>query len=387
MSSGLYLDYNATSPLSKSVISWLESGDFHFANPSSQHTSGKSSRKSVNESRSAIFRTFSLNEKNHSLFFHSGATEAINSFAHSFEEWTRLHKKKLLICYSKVDHLAVTTLHEQYFGPHVQFMELERDSHLHYLIEKNAAMIAKKKSEDPDLVILVHHLWVHNETGLVSPLSDLLILKKIPDLYIHVDSVQAPGKTPEWRELEFGDVWSFSAHKFGALKGIGFTFFKSETPFLPFITGGGQQQNFRSGTENPMGVMSIALALQDLCHVDIKKNLEQKNDLVQFMKGELQGKGAILDSVPGNSNTIYFYLNDLTSDIALALFDVNGVELSAGSACSSGAAKASAVLTYLGLEKVARNGLRISLPFEMSPPELVEIKSRISLVLERVKAK
>ncbi len=387
MSSGFYLDYNATSPLSKSVKSWLESGDFHFANPSSQHTSGKSSRKTINESRQAIFKTFFLNEKDHSLFFHSGATEAINSFAHSFAEWTRLQKKNLLICYSKVDHPAVTTLVDQYFGPHVQFMELDRDSHLHYLVEKNVAMIEDRKKKDPDLLILVHHLWVHNETGLISPLRELSAFKKIPDLYIHVDSVQAPGKIPEWRELEGGDVWSFSAHKFGALKGIGFTFFKSQLPFFPFITGGGQQQNFRSGTENPMGVASISLALQDLCQIDVIKTSELKNDLSQFLSQELQGKGAVLETSPGNSNTIYFYLNDLTSDIALALFDVNGVELSAGSACSSGTAKPSAVLTFLGLDKVARNGLRISLPFAISLPELTEIKSRIALVLERVKAK
>jgi cysteine desulfurase len=383
----LYLDYNATSPLSHSVIDWLKSGDVLFANPSSQHTDGKSTRKVINESRAFIFDTFKLSGDQHKLFFHSGATEGIHTLAHSFAEMARLRGKDLLICYSRVDHPAVVQLSLRYFGSHVKFMELKRDKHLHYLHEENFEYLQDKKANNPELIILYHHLWVHNETGQVSPLEELSAFKKIPDLFVHVDAVQAPGKIPQWRELTSGDSWTFSAHKFGALKGIGFTFFKNTLPFYPLITGGSQQGNLRSGTENVQGIKSISLALQDLLQVDVKLNGSYRVKLLEFLREGLRGHGVVLDDKNMASNTIYFYLNDLPSDIALALFDVHGIEMSAGSACSSGAAKASPVLQQMGLEAVAKNGLRLSLAFAINQADLNKIQARLVPIFNKLQQK
>ena len=102
----------------------MKSGEFHFANPSSQHSAGKSSRKSINESREKIFQAFGKSEKDTRLFFHSGATEGINTIARSFAEEARLKGKDLLICFSKVDHPAVTSLEETFLGSHVKFLHL-----------------------------------------------------------------------------------------------------------------------------------------------------------------------------------------------------------------------------------------------------------------------
>lgn len=381
----LYLDYNATSPLSESVTNWLKSGDLHFANPSSQHSDGKSSRRLVNEARSFIYKTFSKDEKKTKLFFHSGATEAFHTFAYSFAETARLLGKDLLICYSGIDHPAVTALAEKYFGPHVKTLELKRDEHLRYCHDENFEVLKDKKDNNPELMILYHHLWVHNETGEVSVLDDLKIFKSIPDLYLHIDAVQAPGKIPNWQSLGVGDVWSFSAHKFGSLKGIGFSFFNSDIPFHPLIMGGGQQSNFRSGTENVQGVKSVSLALADLLKVNVNETIRMREKLVKFLETELKDLGEILHGKEMASNTIYFYLKDYTSDIALAVFDVNGVEISAGSACSSGAAKASLILTHKGLVPVAKNGLRISLPFTIGEEDLNKIMSRLQLIFNKLR--
>jgi cysteine desulfurase len=331
----LYLDYNATSPLSHSVIDWLKSGDVLFANPASQHSDGKSSRKVVNESRVFIYKTFNKNDKDTKLFFHSGATEGLATFAYSFSEVTRVSHKNLLICYSKIDHPAVTALSERFYGPHVKTFELKRSSDLLYDHEANYQALKKLKESDPDLVILYHHLWVHNETGQVSPLEELMKFKSIPDLYLHIDSVQSPGKIKDWQKLSVGDIWTFSAHKFGALKGIGFSFFNSSLPFQSFISGGGQQSNLRSGTENTQGIKSVALALSVLVKVNVEENSQQRAKLLSFIRSELKDIGEVIDDRLMASNTIYFYLYKLSSDIALALFDINGLEISAGSACSS----------------------------------------------------
>lgn len=382
----LYLDYNATSPLSFSVMNWLKSGEVVFANPASQHSAGKYSRKIINESRALIFKSFGKTEKSAKLFFHSGATEAFITYAYSFSEFCRLNKRKLLICYAQTDHPAVTSLAERYWHEGVSFFKLSQNSDLTYHYEKNFTELEAKKKADPSLVILYHHLWIHNETGLVSPLSEVRKFKTLPDLYLHIDAVQAPGKIPEWTDLSVGDIWSFSAHKFGALKGIGFSFMSSDLFFHPLISGGGQQQGLRSGTENPQGVKSIALALKDLKEVDVLKTMDYRDRLESFMEEELKGIGGVLRPHLHASNTIYFYLNGLTSDISLALFDLQGIMISAGSACSSGAAKPSLVLTLLGKESVARNGLRLSLGFSMDEEKFNKVKAKLSPVFNRLQS-
>jgi len=381
----LYLDHNATSPLSRSVLDWMKSGDVLFANPSSQHSDGKSSRKSVNEARNFIYKTFNRSESTTKLFFHSGATEAIHTFAYSFAETARLSGKDLLICTSKVDHPAVVSLEEKYFGPHVKNFELKRDKNLHYLHDENFEALKDKKDNNPDLIILYHHLWVHNETGQVSDLASLEKFKSIPDLYIHVDAVQVPGKIPEWKNLSTGDAFTFSAHKFGSLKGIGFSFFDVKIPFHPMIMGGAQQSNLRSGTENTQGIKSISLALSDLEKVNVSDTQKIRGKLLTYLKQELSGIGEIIDDQSMASNTIYFYLNKLSSDIALALFDINGVEISAGSACSSGAAKPSAVLMGMGLTSVAKNGLRLSMSFSANEEDLNKITTRLSPIFNKLR--
>lgn len=381
----LYLDYNATSPLSESVTDWLKSGDFIFANPASQHTFGKSARKCINETRRKIYSSFAIEDKSFNLFFHSGASEGISSFAYSFSEWARLNGKELLICFSDLDHPCVTGLEERYFGAHVKFLKLS-GAELKYNHQKNFETIKDKKENNPDLIILYHHLWVHNETGIVSSLDELKLFKNIPDLYLHIDAVQAPGKIIDWNNLKCGDIFTFSGHKFGALKGVGFSFFRKEIVFHPFITGGGQQQGWRSGTENTIGIWSLKLALEDLSKVDVAQNYKYRVDLEAFMEINLKKIGGIISNLNSsrNSNTIYFYFNDLSSDVALALFDLNGLMISAGSACSSGTAKASAVLSHLGHQNSAKNGLRISLPFYLTPEIVEQIKDKLALIFSKV---
>lgn len=382
----LYLDYNATSPLAASVLTWLASGDLLYANPASQHMAGKASRKLINDSRRFLYSTFSLKETDYELFFHSGATEGIVSFTYSFCEWARREKKRLLICTSSIDHSATSSLKERYWGEHVEFYDLKLKNDLSYDHASNLAALQEYKQENPESLILYHHLWVHNETGLISSLDALSELKNIEGLFLHIDGVQAPGKIRNWQTLTNGDMFTFSAHKFGSLKGIGFSFFTKKMKYFPLLTGGGQQKDLRSGTENVLGVYSVKLALEDLLKVDIDETYRFKDEIKTFLIHELEGLGGVLEVAPSNSNTIYFYLNHLTSDISLALFDLHGLMISAGSACSSGTAKPSSVLREAHLNSVARNGLRMSLNFAMTAEEVLKIKEQLALVFAKIRS-
>ncbi len=342
----------------------------------------------INEGREKILRTFGKSEKDTRLFFHSGATEGIITIARSFAEEARLKGKDLLICCSKIDHPAATSLNEIYLGPHVKFLELKRGSQLFYDQNENYRLLLDKKENNPDLMILVNYLWIHNETGHVSPLSELSELKKIPDLFVHVDCVQAPGKIPDWRNLSHGDAWTFSGHKFGALKGVGFTLFRSEMPFHALMTGGGQQTGFRAGTESPQGVHSVALALSDLENTDVEKLMSLRSKLILHFEQELKGVGEVISEEASkmNANTIYFFLYKLSSDVSLALFDLHGVMISAGSACQSGAAKSSEVLIHLQKGNSAKNGLRLSFGFSFDETELDRLITQLNPIFNKLRS-
>ena len=160
---------------------------------------------------------------------------------------------------------------------------------------------------------------------------------------IIVDAVQAPGKIAEWKELNDKlDAYSFSSHKFGGLKGIGFSFVKDSYDYSPLIIGGGQQNKLRSGTENPMGVDTTELALRDLIKEfsldKINKMLELKKELEELIISTF-GKDSIvgLNAKKRNVNTINFIIPSIKATLALMAFDLEGIQVSSGSACSSGA--------------------------------------------------
>jgi len=346
------------------------SGDFIFANPASQHSEGKQARKIINQTKTFLYDFFHTNEKEFNLFFHSGATEGLNTVIHHYASRSQKENRPLILAYAQGDHPAVVETCRTQNA--IQFI-LKRDTNGDYLHEENLSELKQLKSQNPDALILYHHLWVHNELGVVSPLSEVKRFKEIPDLFMSVDAVQSPGKHYHYRELENTfDYYTFSAHKFGALKGIGFSFSKMGNNLSPFMLGGGQQNKLRSGTENVMGVYSIKLALEDLQKIDLGDLLHKKSIVEDKLRGWLKGKGGIVaDKARHRSlNTIYFYLTNLTSDIAVAMFDLSGLEISAGSACSSGAAKESEILLSLGYKEVAKNGLRLSLGFQFSQEEL-----------------
>ncbi len=361
------------------------SGDFIFANPASQHSDGKQARKVINQSKTFITEFFHLKESQYSLFFHSGATEGLNTIIHHFAQRSEKENRPLILACAQGDHPAVVESSKN-VKKAIHF-NLKRNQNGDYLHDENFQELKKLKEENPSALILYHHLWVHNEIGVVSALADLTRFKSIPDLFVSVDAVQSVGKFHQYRDLNSElDFYTYSAHKFGALKGIGFSFIQSQIQLSPMLLGGGQQGRVRSGTENAMGVYSIKLALEDMKSSDLALVGELKEKLCVQMREWLKGKGGLVGDkcLHPSLNTIYFYLNNLTSDIALAMFDMSGLEISAGSACSSGAAKESEILLSLNLKNVAKNGLRLSVGPHFSESDYKVLSAKLSDVLKRV---
>ena len=366
MNNRIYLDYNSTSPLAKSVIDFLAKGDFPFANPASIHKSGKKSRKLINQVTNQIFKSFGLDSKVYDLIYHSGATEFINTFF-QFE-------KDDAYIYSPADHKAALMQGEKcrYSYP----MLLDENGLINYVHLKE--LIRKHLDEHLSSRVMINFQWVNSETGIIQELNKIAKFKA-PNVYIHVDAVQTPGKINKWNQLnDYVDAFSYSAHKFGALKGIGFSFCKVGFPLNPLILGGDQQAKLRAGTENPLGVLSIGMALEELKDYPFEEVKTLKKEIADLILSnpnlELVGQ---LDFT--NANTICFIDKNNRADGNLIKFDMQGLDISSGSACTAGSVEPSPTLQALGHSDYAKNGLRISLGPDnlIQKQELMEKLSKI----------
>ena len=200
---------------------------------------------------------------------------------------------------------------------------------------------------------------MNNETGIVRPLSEAEQLKNIEGVEIICDAVQSPGKTEHWRELSSSlDSYTYSAHKFGALKGIGFTFVKDAYKFKSHIVGGGQQNGMRSGTENVLSVQTIKLAIEDLVTATEAPSFYEnqrsfKDSLEAEIKNIIQDDRCIVGehAAVRNINTISFVAPKTQANILMMSFDAAGLEVSSGSACSSGANIPSRILGHLNYDR------------------------------------
>jgi len=380
----LYLDYNATSPLSDSVIEYLGKGDFAFGNPSSTHYSGKSSRRYLRESLETISNIFKFTNTD-GLFFHSGASEGINTIIKGFAAEHLGKGQSVHFYYSSVDHACVYN----------QKSELELYGHQAkcFPVDKNGefdceTLISEINNSSKDHQVLLNYTWVNNETGVVWPLDQAQHIKEKTGCKIHVDAVQAPGKVDKWWQINHNlDAYSYSGHKFGALKGVGFSFIDENFPMRPLVLGGGQQRGHRSGTENILGIKSIGLALEELCKNDHYQLLnEAKISIEKKIKSLIKNKGEIVGQMAScrNANTIYFIVTGQKADVMTTAFDLAGIDVSTGSACSSGLTIASRVLKNMGYsEKDAKSAIRLSFGPDFFRRDAQGCFDRIAEVLSR----
>jgi cysteine desulfurase len=354
----IYLDYNATAPLCKSFVDALSSNKVPFANPSSQHTSGKQVHRYIEEVKSYLLHYFNLSANKWDVLFHSGATEASNTFLSSKED-------RLL--YFNSDHACVTRLGN--FESSIS-LNIAKDGSMN--LDEVVASIKQHNCS------WMHFTYVHNETGVRWDLELAKKIKERTSCKIYVDAVQSVGKVENFNKLiDDLDVYTFSGHKFGALKGVGFSFYKRDLSFSPLILGGGQQKQKRSGTLNTQGIASLKYALEA---VELSEDIK----LLKHQISNLLSSNVNINVIKSESyNTICFVHKTLKSDIMLIHFDLAGLDVSSGSACSAGSVTESAALRAMGYGELASHNIRISLgaPNIAQKDVLIE---KIKLVLEKL---
>lgn len=378
-----YFDFNATSPLAQSVKDWLSRGDFSFANPSSIHSSGKAAKREVRESTNFLYETFGLKDQEYQLLYHSGASEGINQIVKGVAEKQKQLNSPIHFFYSGVDHSCIVNQVEQLKVLGHQAHELSVDENGDLNWSEAIERINQVKG-----VKLVNLTWVNNETGVVWPMNKIQELKDKTHAWVHVDGVQSIGKIGDWTSSFEGiDAITFSGHKFGALKGIGLSFIHRDLSFEPYIRGGGQQMGMRAGTVNSTGIASLKLALEEvLDNFDEKELRSAKNYIEAGLINTIHNQGEIfgMKAKSRNANTICFGLKETRADILATAFDLAGMDVSTGSACSSASINPSPVLMAMGAdEKRAKSVLRLSFSPYLKQADQEEFLDKILGVVKR----
>ncbi|MCG6203543.1 cysteine desulfurase [Rhodopseudomonas sp. HC1] len=360
----VYLDWNATTPLRAEAKAAMVAALEVAGNPSSIHAEGRAARALVEQARAAVGSAVGAAARD--VVFTSSGTEAD---ALALTPGLRVGSQtveRLLV--SAIEHAAV--LNGGRFPPsQIEVVEVTPEgvvdlSHLSRLLA----------GRPPALVSL---MLANNETGALQPVQDAAEMIHAAGGVLHVDAIQALGKIP-FRIKDLGaDLLSLSAHKIGGPKGVGALVFGADVAGLePMLRGGGQELGRRGGTENVAGIAGFGAAVSAAmpAMAEDMARIEKLRDRLE--KGLRQTDGSaggvvVAESVARLPNTTLFAVPGLRAETAVIGFDLAGVAVSSGSACSSGKVQPSHVLQAMGFgPELAQSAIRISLGWSSSESDI-----------------
>ncbi|HEM6181268.1 TPA: cysteine desulfurase family protein [Streptococcus suis] len=352
----IYFDNAATTQVYPEVLkTYTEVATKIWGNPSSLHSLGSQATRILEASRKQIAELIGKDSKE--IFFTSGGTEGDNWVIKGVA-FEKAHLGKHIIV-SAIEHPAVK---ESALWLKTQGFEVD-------LAPVNAQgfvdVSALESLIRPDTT-LVSIMAVNNEIGAIQPIQEISqLLADKPTISFHVDAVQTIGKVPTERYLtDRVDFASFSGHKFHSVRGVGFVYIKAGKKIAPLLTGGGQESDKRSTTENVAGIAATAKALR----LTLAKTADSQKRLVamkQILVDEL-GKyddvtvfSGLEDFVP---SIVTFGIKNIRGEVIVHAFEDHQIYISTTSACSSKAGKPAGTLIAMGVpQKLAQTAVRISL--------------------------
>lgn len=351
----VYADNAATTALSDVAKKALfDTTERVWGNPSSLHTVGQEAKTVLEGAREKIAALLGADPKE--IYFTSGGSEADNQAIVSAARNGAKRGKKHIVS-TKFEHHAV--LHTLDRLAKDGFEVTLVDVHENGVVRPEEIAAAIR----PD-TCLVSVMYANNEIGTIQPIREIGAIcreKKVP---FHCDAVQAVGHIPVNVKDDNIDMLSLSAHKFHGPKGIGVLYAKRGILLSNIIDGGAQERGKRAGTENIPSIVSMAAALEESCaHMEenAKKITRLRDRLIEGLSKIPHSRlnGDRKKRVPG---TVNFCFEGIEGESLLLMLDMNGIEASSGSACTSGSLDPSHVLLAIGLpHEIAHGSLRLSL--------------------------
>ena len=375
----IYLDNSATTrPYNEVIDKMMLALSEDYGNPSSVHRKGVIVEKNIRNIRKEIAKSLGAKEKE--IFFTSGGTESNNTVIKGIAHRDRKSKKHFVT--TKIEHPSVLSA----------FKDLENEGHeVTYLDvnDKGVIDVEEFKKSIKENTILVSIMHVNNEIGSIQPIEEIgKYLSKLSNkIYFHVDGVQSFGKIDFKISKCCVDVFSVSGHKIHGPKGIGFLYLKENTKIRPLIVGGGQEGDFRSGTENVPGIYGLGEAVR-LAHSNLKTNIERITQLRDLLKQELISNITdikINSSEEGVCHILNVSFLGTKGEILLHYLEGQDVYVSTGSACSS-KKKGSHVLSAIGLnDKEIDSAIRFSLSTMNTKEDIIKVVQIVKSCVEDIR--
>lgn len=382
----LYLDHAATTPAApevlEDVMEVMRSG---WGNPSSIHRTGQLARQRVEEARETVAAL--IKGRPGGVTFTSGGTEAANMAIWSM--LTAAPDQRRVVVTSAVEHAAVHTPLSKLTGSNWEVLHLEHDSSGRVVPEALRALIAKRGDE----IALVSVMWANNETGVIQPIEAIATLCSDHGIAMHTDATQWVGKMPTDLSVVPIDYLSFAGHKLHGPQGTGVLWSRAGRSVEPAVLGGGQERGNRGGTENVPGIVGLGTACAlAMDWIDggghtrmtvVRDGFEAELKAAQptaCINGERADRSWSITNV-GFPN--------VEAELLLLALSERGVDVSAGSACSSGALKPSTVLEAIGQQPCQITGVpygsvRFSWCRHTTPAVLSQACAITSSVVERL---
>jgi len=347
MTERAYLDWNATAPLRPQARAAMLAALDAVGNPSSVHAEGREARSIVEAARASVAALVGAEPRD--VVFTASGTEA-NMLALSPQTGGRW--PRLLV--SAIEHPSV--------GSGGRFATVETIAVTGAGVVDLADLSRRLAAGPPPLVSL---MLANNETGVVQPVAEAAALVHAAGGLLHVDAVQAAGRIPCDIKALGADLLTLSGHKIGGPKGIGALVKGCPLELDPLVTGGGQERGERAGTENVAAIAGFGAAA-----AAAEAHLVAESARMRVLRDRLEAGlraatptatifGAAAERLP---NTTLFTVPGLKAETAVILFDLEGVAVSSGAACSSGKVQASHVLAAMDVApQLARGAVRVSL--------------------------
>jgi cysteine desulfurase len=378
----LYFDWNAGAPMKAAARERLVELLGRPGNGSSVHAEGRAARAVVESARRSVARLCGAEAKG--VTFCSGGTEAANTVL--TPDWTLFGKPyrldRLLI--SGVEHPAVAR-GGRFPSESVEVIPVDGNGIVDLgTLERRLAELAAAGER-----ALVSVMMANNETGVVEPVADVARIARVHGALVHSDAVQAAGKLPIDMDALGLDVLTLSAHKIGGGQGVGaIVRGRNGFAFPPLVTGGGQESWARAGTENVAAIGAFGVAAEgSLAELEIMADVAARRDRIAALIRDLAPDAVVFaEGAPRLANTLCFAVPGIAAETAVIAFDLGGVALSSGSACSSGKVTASPVLTAMGVDPaLVKSGLRVSIGAETSDEEIATFGLRACNVFAAMK--
>ncbi len=377
MSERAYFDWNATAPLRQEARAAMVTTLGLTGNASSVHAEGRAVRRLVEAAREQVAGLVGAEAKN--VTFTSGATEAnMLALTPAIEIGGRKSLRDRLFV-SAIEHPSVRS-GGRFPADAVEELPVTGAG----VVDLHALRSAIARAERPFVSVML----ANNETGVIQPIADIAAIVHAANGVLHVDAVQGPGRIA-CRIGELGaDLMSLSAHKLGGPQGAGALVSRGDIHIgEPLIKGGGQERGLRAGTENVAAIAGFgAAAAVSANQADATRMAGSRDRLEAGIKAILPEALIFGESAPRLPNTTLFAVPGMKAETAIISFDLNGIAVSSGSACSSGKVQASHVLAAMGVEpSLAQGAVRVSLGWSTSESDIENLLNALTKVVSSLR--